>query len=88
MGRGRYARIAVLVDLQKPLVPWIKVDGRTHGVEYEGLPLICFECGRLDKWENHVRLFRWTDMRKVGDCILKVYLALMFYLIVRMWRLR
>ncbi|KAI9072186.1 hypothetical protein K1719_045853 [Acacia pycnantha] len=46
-GRGRYARIAVLVDLQKPLVPWIKVDGRTYGVEYEGLPLICFECGRI-----------------------------------------
>ncbi|KAI9071434.1 hypothetical protein K1719_046604 [Acacia pycnantha] len=46
-GRGRYARIAILVDLQKPLVPWIKVDGQTYGVEYEGLPLICFECGRI-----------------------------------------
>ncbi|KAI9117104.1 hypothetical protein K1719_012103 [Acacia pycnantha] len=45
--RGRYAQIAVLVDLQKPLVPWIKVDGRMYGVEYEGLPLICFECGRI-----------------------------------------
>ncbi|KAI9091682.1 hypothetical protein K1719_028125 [Acacia pycnantha] len=45
--RGRYARIAVLVDLQKPLVPWIKVDCRMYGVEYEGLPLICFECGRI-----------------------------------------
>ncbi|KAI9079912.1 hypothetical protein K1719_038158 [Acacia pycnantha] len=30
---------------EKPLVPWIKVDGRTYGVEYEGLPLICYECG-------------------------------------------
>ncbi|KAI9071474.1 hypothetical protein K1719_046567 [Acacia pycnantha] len=45
-GRGRYARIAVLADLQNPLIPWIKVDGRTYGVEYECLPLICFECGR------------------------------------------
>ncbi|KAI9084391.1 hypothetical protein K1719_033733 [Acacia pycnantha] len=46
MGRGKYARIAVLVDLIRPLIPWIKVDGKFYGVEYEGLPLICFECGR------------------------------------------
>ncbi|KAI9126471.1 hypothetical protein K1719_002067 [Acacia pycnantha] len=45
-GWGRYACIAVLVDLLQPLVPRIMVDGRTYGVEYEGLPLICFECGR------------------------------------------
>ncbi|KAI9112897.1 hypothetical protein K1719_016011 [Acacia pycnantha] len=45
-GRGKYARIAVLIDLQQALVPWIKVDGKTYGVEYEGLPLICFSCGK------------------------------------------
>ncbi|KAI9119592.1 hypothetical protein K1719_009468 [Acacia pycnantha] len=44
--RGKYARIAILLDLQKSLVPWIKVDGRTYGVEYEGLPTICFVCGK------------------------------------------
>ncbi|KAI9125324.1 hypothetical protein K1719_003940 [Acacia pycnantha] len=45
-GCGRYARIVVLTDLQQPLVPWIKVDGKTYGVEYEGLPLICFTYGK------------------------------------------
>ncbi|KAI9095676.1 hypothetical protein K1719_026236 [Acacia pycnantha] len=45
-GCGRYARIAILTDLQQPLVPWIMVDGKTYGVEYEGLPLICFTCGK------------------------------------------
>ncbi|KAI9073119.1 hypothetical protein K1719_044928 [Acacia pycnantha] len=45
-GRGRYARIAVIVDLLQPLIPWIKVDGKTYGVEYEGLPVICFGCGK------------------------------------------
>ncbi|KAI9128971.1 hypothetical protein K1719_000454 [Acacia pycnantha] len=45
-GRGRYARISVLMDLLKPLVPWIKVDGKLHGIEYEGLPQICFTCRR------------------------------------------
>ncbi|KAI9096849.1 hypothetical protein K1719_025832 [Acacia pycnantha] len=42
---GRYARIASLL-IYEPTNPWIKVDGRTYGVEYECLPLICFECGR------------------------------------------
>ncbi|KAI9093300.1 hypothetical protein K1719_027314 [Acacia pycnantha] len=55
-GRGRYARIAVLVDLHKPLVPWIKVDGKTFGVEYEGLPLICFECGRFGHAKDKCQL--------------------------------
>ncbi|KAI9085322.1 hypothetical protein K1719_032699 [Acacia pycnantha] len=45
-GRGRYARIAVIIDLLKPLVPWILVDGKTYGVEYERLPHICFGCGK------------------------------------------
>lgn len=45
-GRGRYARLAVLIDLRQPLVPFIKVDGRAYGVEYEGLPMICFGCGK------------------------------------------
>ncbi|KAI9074020.1 hypothetical protein K1719_044020 [Acacia pycnantha] len=44
-GRGKFARIAVLIDILKPLVPWIMFDGKRYGVEYEGLPLICFECG-------------------------------------------
>ncbi|KAI9082788.1 hypothetical protein K1719_035245 [Acacia pycnantha] len=45
-GRGRYARLAILIDLQKSLVPWIKVDGMSYGVEYEGLPHIFFNCGK------------------------------------------
>ncbi|KAI9079455.1 hypothetical protein K1719_038537 [Acacia pycnantha] len=57
-GRGRYARIDVLMDLLKPLVPWIKVDGKLHGIEYEGLPQICFTCGRYGHWPEHVRVRR------------------------------
>ncbi|KAI9092002.1 hypothetical protein K1719_027937 [Acacia pycnantha] len=39
---GAYLTKATL----KALIPWIKVDGKTYGVQYEGLPHICFECGR------------------------------------------
>ena len=34
-GRGRYARIAVTLDLAAPLTSRIKVDGVSHVVEYE-----------------------------------------------------
>ncbi|KAI9108931.1 hypothetical protein K1719_020236 [Acacia pycnantha] len=44
--RGKFARIAVSLDLTKPLISKIMVDGEIIYVEYEGLPTICFHCGR------------------------------------------
>lgn len=44
--RGRYARICVEMDLSKPLVPHIEVQGHRLPLEYEGLHQICFDCGR------------------------------------------
>ena len=44
--RGKFARFAVNIDLTKPLIPKIQVDGEIIFVEYEGLPTICFNCGR------------------------------------------
>lgn len=40
--RGRFARISVEVNLEKKLVPRIKIRNRTYLIEYEGLNLICF----------------------------------------------
>ncbi|CAI0400164.1 unnamed protein product [Linum tenue] len=45
--RAKFARMAVEVDLSKPLVPRIRLDGRWQKVEYENLPLVCFECGKV-----------------------------------------
>ncbi|KAI9125686.1 hypothetical protein K1719_003104 [Acacia pycnantha] len=44
--RGKFARLAVRIDLTKPLTSKIQVDGEIIYVEYEGLPTICFNCGR------------------------------------------
>ncbi|KAI9114721.1 hypothetical protein K1719_014419 [Acacia pycnantha] len=44
--RGKFARIAVCIDLTKPLISKILVDGELILVEYEGLPTICFSCGK------------------------------------------
>ncbi|XVE65989.1 hypothetical protein DITRI_Ditri08aG0045200 [Diplodiscus trichospermus] len=43
--RGKFARIAVKVDLKKPLCARFLMDGRVQVVEYESLPKICFYCG-------------------------------------------
>ncbi|KAL4386403.1 hypothetical protein GQ457_09G026060 [Hibiscus cannabinus] len=43
--RGKFARLAVTVDLNKPLVPCIGIDGFIQNLEYEGLHHICYSCG-------------------------------------------
>ncbi|RYQ95802.1 hypothetical protein Ahy_B08g091161 [Arachis hypogaea] len=44
--RERFDRICVEIDLSKKLVPRILVLGSTLNIEYEGLHLICFSCGK------------------------------------------
>ncbi|XP_019168853.1 PREDICTED: uncharacterized protein LOC109164759 [Ipomoea nil] len=43
--KGRFARAAVEIDLDKPLVSEIWVNDLLHEVEYEGLHVLCFGCG-------------------------------------------
>lgn len=43
---GKFARLAVIVDLTKPLTSKNMVDGEMIYVEYEGLPTICYHRGR------------------------------------------
>lgn len=43
--KGKYARVCIELDLNKPLVPSISIYGRIQQVEYEGLHKICFQCG-------------------------------------------
>ncbi|KAL4311976.1 hypothetical protein GQ457_01G025270 [Hibiscus cannabinus] len=44
--RGRFARLAIVVDLEKPLRSGIIIDGQRQSIEYEGLPTICYSCGK------------------------------------------
>ncbi|CAN1259077.1 hypothetical protein LINPERPRIM_LOCUS10068 [Linum perenne] len=45
--RGKFARMAVEIDLNQPLAPVIKLDGVWQDVEYENLPALCFTCGKV-----------------------------------------
>ncbi|CAN1794997.1 Putative ribonuclease H protein At1g65750 [Linum perenne] len=45
--RGKFARIAVEIDLNEPLATGIDLDGAWQRVEYENLPDLCFSCGKV-----------------------------------------
>ncbi|CAI0437188.1 unnamed protein product [Linum tenue] len=45
--RAKFARLAVEVDLSRPLVPRIWLDDEWQKVEFENLPVVCFECGKI-----------------------------------------
>ncbi|MBA0590444.1 hypothetical protein Gorai_019149 [Gossypium raimondii] len=60
--RGKFARIAVVVDLSKPLVSFLGIDRKKQAVVCEGLPSICYDCSRT---MNHtsVNLMRNKENR-------------------------
>ncbi|KAE8669081.1 hypothetical protein F3Y22_tig00112259pilonHSYRG00045 [Hibiscus syriacus] len=43
--RGRFARMAIELNLTKPLVSKIEICGHLQLVEYESLRVLCFNCG-------------------------------------------
>ncbi|XP_062014120.1 uncharacterized protein LOC133730576 [Rosa rugosa] len=43
--RGKFARVCIEVDLSKPLRPFVEVESVAYHVVYEGISMICFECG-------------------------------------------
>ncbi|XP_031126952.1 uncharacterized protein LOC116029189 [Ipomoea triloba] len=65
--RGRFARAAVEVDLDKPLVTEIWVENEIQFVEYEGLHVVCFGCGLVGHREqtyplNKAKTFETSSM--------------------------
>jgi len=45
--KGRFTRICVQVDIDKPLVTSVGIRKHQQKVVYEGLQKLCFLCGRL-----------------------------------------
>ena len=45
--RGRFTRLCVQVDVNKPLVTTIKIGKLEQAVCYEGIQKLCFDCGRM-----------------------------------------
>ncbi|KAL4383861.1 hypothetical protein GQ457_15G017010 [Hibiscus cannabinus] len=62
--RGRFARLAIILDLNKPLVLGIVIDGRVQDIEYEGLPSICYKCGKFGHSKKACELDRVKENTK------------------------
>lgn len=45
--RGQFTRISVEIDLIKPLLSKFWLKGKVWRVQYEGLRIVCFKCGKL-----------------------------------------
>ncbi|XP_020265392.1 uncharacterized protein LOC109840960 [Asparagus officinalis] len=45
--RGSFARVCVELDLTKPLLPSVILGKTTQRIEYEGIQMICFKCGKF-----------------------------------------
>ncbi|MBA0694168.1 hypothetical protein Goari_004489 [Gossypium aridum] len=43
--RGKFAYVVIVVDRNKPFIPYVRIDGWPQIIEYEGLPTICYKCG-------------------------------------------
>lgn len=44
--RTKFARLCIDVDLNKILRSQFELNNKTYSVEYEGLQLVCFMCGK------------------------------------------
>ena len=45
--RGRYARICVQIDVEKPLITVLLIGNFEQPVNYKGIHKLCFSCGRI-----------------------------------------
>ena len=45
VSRGKFARVCIEIDLNKPVVGRICVEGKWYTIVYEGLHIICSHCG-------------------------------------------
>ncbi|GKV17362.1 hypothetical protein SLEP1_g27876 [Rubroshorea leprosula] len=54
--RGQYARICVQVDLDEPLVPFVRIGKHIQKVLYEGPAALCYSCGCVGHKEDNCPL--------------------------------
>nr|KYP53701.1 hypothetical protein KK1_024275 [Cajanus cajan] len=72
--RGRYARICVEMDLDKPLLPTVIARGYLLNIQYEGLHSISFQCGKYGHKESHCGIMVDRSQHSshgIGEAVMK-----------------
>ncbi|MBA0787134.1 hypothetical protein Gotri_026777 [Gossypium trilobum] len=62
--RGRFTRIVIFINLDKPLVSQILINGVIQRIEYESLPIVCFA---YDKYGHGKYLCPYTKSGLVEE---------------------
>ncbi|CAN1138934.1 hypothetical protein LINPERHAP2_LOCUS10965, partial [Linum perenne] len=47
VNRGKFARLAMEINVEEALAPVIVLDGTRQKVDYENIPMLCFDCGKV-----------------------------------------
>ena len=50
--RGRYARLCIQVDIEKPLTTLIILRGWEQSISYKGIHKLCFTCDQIGHWRE------------------------------------
>ncbi|MBA0560931.1 hypothetical protein Golob_017801 [Gossypium lobatum] len=67
--KERFEQLAVCVDLRKPLVAMIRINGHLQQVECEALPNICFKCGLYRHGADLCSGVKTTSPTVDSDCV-------------------
>ncbi|KAL2944456.1 hypothetical protein RDABS01_032803 [Bienertia sinuspersici] len=63
--RGQFTRLCIEIDLSKPLLSKFWLKGKIWKIQYEGLRLICYNCGKINhKEEECPKLHNHEDIGK------------------------
>ena len=54
--RGKYARLCIQVDANKPLINTVLIGKFEQAVVYEGINKLCFVCGRIGHKKEHAHI--------------------------------
>ncbi|KAL1149450.1 hypothetical protein V6Z11_A10G191700 [Gossypium hirsutum] len=66
--RGRYALMAVYVNLGRPLISKILINGNPQRIEHENLCMVCFKCGRYGHIkENYSSNTNPPELKRDGE---------------------
>ncbi|KAH1091601.1 hypothetical protein J1N35_018858 [Gossypium stocksii] len=50
---GSHASMAIYINLEKPLISMVLINGKVQRIQYESLPVVCFSCGRYGHFKEN-----------------------------------